>query len=42
MAPRYANGTRATSTHGPAYNGGAFSTVPYLPTAGWVDSITLS
>jgi hypothetical protein len=35
MAIRYANGTGATSTHGLAYNGGAFSTVSYPPTAGW-------
>ncbi|HEY7487162.1 MAG TPA: CBM35 domain-containing protein [Streptosporangiaceae bacterium] len=35
MAIRYANGTGATSTHGLAYNGGAWSTVSYPPTAGW-------
>jgi hypothetical protein len=35
MAIRYANGTGSTSTHGLAYNGGAFSTVSYPPTAGW-------
>ena len=35
MAIRYANGTGTTSTHGLAYNGGAFSTVSYPPTAGW-------
>lgn len=31
----YANGTGATSTHGLAYNGGAWSTISYPPTAGW-------
>jgi hypothetical protein len=35
MAIRYANGTGATSTHGLAFNGGAWSTVSYPPTAGW-------
>ena len=35
MTIRYANGTGATSTHGLAYNGGAWSTVSYPPTAGW-------
>ena len=35
MTIRYANGTGATSTHGLAYNGGAWSTVSYAPTAGW-------
>lgn len=35
MAIRYANGTGSTSTHGLAYNGGAWSTVSYPPTAGW-------
>lgn len=35
MSIRYANGTGATSTHGLAYNGGAWSTVSYAPTAGW-------
>ncbi|GAA1869372.1 carbohydrate-binding protein [Myceligenerans crystallogenes] len=35
MTIRYANGTGSTSTHGLAYNGGAFSTVSYPPTAGW-------
>jgi hypothetical protein len=32
---RYANGTGATSTHGLAYNGSAWSAVSYPPTAGW-------
>ncbi|MER6514881.1 CBM35 domain-containing protein [Nonomuraea sp. NPDC001636] len=31
----YANGTGATATQGLAYNGGAWSTVSYPPTAGW-------
>lgn len=31
----YANGTGATSTQGLAFNGGAWSTVSYPPTAGW-------
>jgi hypothetical protein len=35
MTIGYANGTGATSTHGLAYNGGAWSTVTYPPTAGW-------
>jgi hypothetical protein len=35
MTIGYANGTGATSTHGLAYNGGAWSTVSYPPTAGW-------
>jgi hypothetical protein len=35
MAIRYANGTGATSTHGLANNGGAWSTVSYPPTGGW-------
>jgi hypothetical protein len=35
MAIRYANGTGATSTQGLAYNGGAWSTVSYPPTAAW-------
>ncbi|GAA3762306.1 CBM35 domain-containing protein [Salinactinospora qingdaonensis] len=35
MTISYANGTGATSTHGLAYNGGAWSTVSYAPTAGW-------
>jgi hypothetical protein len=35
MTVRYANGTGATSTHGLAYNGGAWSTVSYPPTPGW-------
>ena len=32
---RYANGTGANSTHGIAWNGGAFQTVTYPATAGW-------
>jgi hypothetical protein len=35
MTLGYANGTGATSTQGLAYNGGAWSTVSYPPTAGW-------
>ncbi|MFJ9779802.1 carbohydrate-binding protein [Amycolatopsis sp. NPDC101161] len=35
MTIGYANGTGATSTQGLAYNGGAWSTVSYPPTAGW-------
>jgi hypothetical protein len=35
MTIGYANGTGATATHGLAYNGGAWSTVSYPPTAGW-------
>jgi hypothetical protein len=35
MTIAYANGTAATSTHGLAFNGGAWSTVSYPPTAGW-------
>ncbi|MEV3939109.1 hypothetical protein AB0K52_24425 [Glycomyces sp. NPDC049804] len=35
MTIRYANGTGANSTHGLAYNGSAWSTVTYPPTAGW-------
>lgn len=35
MAIGYANGTGATATQGLAYNGGAWSTVSYPPTAGW-------
>ncbi|MCC3765635.1 carbohydrate-binding protein [Glycomyces sp. TRM65418] len=35
MTIRYANGTGATSTHGLAYNGSAWSTVSYPPTSGW-------
>jgi Carbohydrate binding module (family 6) len=44
MTIRYANGTGATSTHGLAYNGGAWSTVSYPPTGGWAtfSSITTS
>jgi hypothetical protein len=41
MTIRYANGTGATSTHGLAYNGGAFSTVSYPPTAGWAQFSTV-
>ena len=35
MTIGYANGTGATSTQGLAYNGGAWTTVTYPPTAGW-------
>jgi len=35
MTIGYANGTGATSTQGLAYNGGAWSTAAYPPTAGW-------
>ncbi|WP_202918948.1 CBM35 domain-containing protein [Saccharothrix deserti] len=35
MTIGYANGTGATSTHGLAYNGGAWSTISYPPTTGW-------
>ncbi|NUP02964.1 MAG: hypothetical protein HOV96_09530 [Nonomuraea sp.] len=35
MTIGYANGTGATATQGLAYNGGAWSTVSYPPTAGW-------
>jgi hypothetical protein len=35
MTLGYANGTGATTTQGLAYNGGAWSTVSYPPTAGW-------
>ncbi|MFT4158187.1 MAG: hypothetical protein QM630_09735 [Microbacterium sp.] len=35
MSIRYANGTGATSTHGFAYNGSAWSSVSYAPTGGW-------
>ncbi|WP_051393200.1 carbohydrate-binding protein [Glycomyces arizonensis] len=42
MTIRYANGTGATSTHGLAYNGGAWSTVSYAPTAGWAQFATTS
>ncbi|MFC3496047.1 carbohydrate-binding protein [Glycomyces rhizosphaerae] len=42
MAIRYANGTGATSTHGLAYNGGAFSTVSYPATAGWAQFSTVN
>jgi len=35
MTIGYANGTGATATHGLAYNGGAFQTISYPPTAGW-------
>jgi hypothetical protein len=41
MTIRYANGTGATSTHGLAYNGGAWSTVSYPPTAGWAQFQTV-
>src|SRR5690606_7154750 len=42
MTIRYANGTGATSTHGLAYNGGAWSTVSYPPTDGWAQFDTTS
>ncbi|MEV0408780.1 CBM35 domain-containing protein [Actinoallomurus sp. NPDC050550] len=35
MTIGYANGTGATSTQGLAYDGGAWHTVSYPPTAGW-------
>ncbi|MFC7110486.1 CBM35 domain-containing protein [Nonomuraea rubra] len=35
MTIGYANGTGATATQGLAYNGGAWGTVSYPPTAGW-------
>ncbi|MFI9585455.1 beta-L-arabinofuranosidase domain-containing protein [Streptomyces sp. NPDC052236] len=35
MTIGYANGTGAAATQGLAYNGGAWSTVNYPPTAGW-------
>jgi hypothetical protein len=35
MTIGYANGTGATATQGLAYDGGAWSTVSYPPTAGW-------
>jgi hypothetical protein len=41
MTIRYANGTGATSTHGLAYNGSAWSTVSYPPTAGWAQFSTV-
>ena len=42
MTIGYANGTGATSTQGLAYNGGAWSTVSYPPTAGWAQFGTVS
>jgi hypothetical protein len=42
MTIRYANGTGANSTHGLAYNGGAWSTVTYPPTAGWAQFGTVN
>ncbi|GAB3232339.1 hypothetical protein GCM10027447_28070 [Glycomyces halotolerans] len=42
MTIRYANGTGSTSTHGLAYNGGAWSTVSYPPTSGWAQFGTTS
>lgn len=42
MTIRYANGTGSTATHGLAYNGGAWSTVSYAPTAGWAQFDTTS
>ncbi|MCM4078019.1 CBM35 domain-containing protein [Paractinoplanes hotanensis] len=35
MTLGYANGTGATATQGLAYNGGAYSTISYPPTAAW-------
>ncbi|GAB3227373.1 hypothetical protein GCM10027447_18410 [Glycomyces halotolerans] len=35
MAIRYANGTGSDSTHGLAYNGGAWQSVTYPPTGDW-------
>jgi Carbohydrate binding module (family 6) len=35
MTIRYANGGTATSTQGLAYDGGAWSTVPYPVTGAW-------
>jgi hypothetical protein len=40
LAVRYANGTGATATQGLAYNGGAWSTISYPPTAGWAQFAT--
>ncbi|MFG3343130.1 carbohydrate-binding protein [Glycomyces sp. NPDC048151] len=42
MTIRYANGTGANSTHGLAYNGSAWSTVTYPPTAGWAQFGTVN
>jgi hypothetical protein len=42
MAIRYANGTGATATQGLAFNGGAWSTVSYPPTAGWAQFGTVT
>jgi hypothetical protein len=42
MTIGYANGTGATSTQGLAFNGGAWSTVSYPPTAGWAQFGTVS
>jgi hypothetical protein len=42
MTVGYANGTGTTSTQGLAYNGGAWSTVSYPPTAGWGSFGTVS
>jgi hypothetical protein len=42
IAIRYANGTGATATHGLAFNGGAWSTVSYPPTAGWAQFGTVT
>src|SRR6185436_7233650 len=42
MAIRYANGTGAVSTQGLAFNGGAWSTVSYPPTAGWAQFGTVT
>ncbi|QUQ65481.1 hypothetical protein [Kutzneria sp. CA-103260] len=42
MTIGYANGTGAVATQGLAYNGGAWSTVNYPPTAGWGKFATTS
>jgi hypothetical protein len=42
MAVRYANGSGATSTQGLAFNGGAWSTISYPPTAGWAQFGTVT
>jgi hypothetical protein len=42
MTIRYANGTGTTSTHGLAFNGGAWSTISYPPTPGWAQFATVT
>jgi hypothetical protein len=42
MTIGYANGTGAVATQGLAYNGGAWSTMSYPPTAGWGQFATTS